>query len=123
MIEDVVAAPSTGYDWDRPWIKTQISLKSRLGDLKNAIISFILWAIVNPTMPTHDSEWEERYNSDPIFRELLHKHKVIRIDKGWFLTKELRNPVHNAYFQAAMSELDTALRGYVYAIPEKKHDS
>jgi hypothetical protein len=97
MIEDVVAAPSV-LDFDKPWIKQPISLKWRLRSLWHSIIWFTDWLVFNSPLPTHDSEAIEK----------------------WYYTKEPRNPIYNAHFQSAMSELDTALRGYVYRIPEKK---
>jgi hypothetical protein len=104
MVEDIVVAPSV-LDFDKPWIKKPISLKWRLRSLWHSILWFTDWLVLNSPIPTHDSEEME---------------KSIEGHKGWYYVRDKRNPTYNCHFQSALSELETAIIGYVYTIPEKK---
>ena len=91
---EVQVVSAAGYDWDAPWINSPISLKSRLSNIWSGIVGIIETIIINPPIPTHDSEAPTK----------------------WYFTKEPR------YFmlQCAWSQIDTGIRGYLYKIPEKK---
>ena len=97
MNEEIVVAPSAGYDWEAPWIKVPLSLKYRFKCLWEAIMDTYLGLTFNPLIPTHDSE-------------ALNK---------WYWTKEKKHPFNNFYTASAISQFDTFLRGYHYRIQEK----
>jgi len=93
QVTEIQVASSAGYDWDAPWIKSPISLKSRLRSIRDGIVSIIVTIIINPPIPTHDSGALQK----------------------WYMSKEPR------YFmlQCAWSQIDTGIRGYLYTIPNK----
>ena len=95
QVTEIQVASSVGYDWDAPWIKSPISLKSRLRSIRDGIVGIVVTMIINPPIPTHDSEAPQK----------------------WYLSKEPR------YFMllSAWAQIDTGIRGYLYTIPKKKN--